>query len=150
MIPGRRKESPMKWKWRISILSTICNWWHNCHDLFPIFGCSYVSSIVFHMLNPFIYIFIVSTVQGRNRASAAVNFGTDMVILAYLLFNSIRTYLWNIDKQEQNSYRCDITCSTQLNSLYSLSSLSWHILTHDKWYLKTLSPLCLNPLALNI
>ena len=41
-------------------------------------------------------------------------------------------------RQEQNSYRCDITCSTQLNSLYSLSSLSWHILTHDTWYLKTL------------
>ena len=44
-------------------------------------------------------------------------------------------------KQEQNSYRCDITRSTQLNSLYSLyslSSLSWHILTHDTWYLKTL------------
>ena len=59
-------------------------------------------------------------------------------------------------EQEQNSYRCDITRSTQLNSLYSLyslyslSSLSWHILTHDKWYLKTLSPLCLNPLAWNI
>ena len=38
-------------------------------------------------------------------------------------------------KQEQNSYRCDITRSTQLNSLYflyslySLSSLSWHLKT---------------------
>ena len=62
-------------------------------------------------------------------------------------------------RQEQNSYRCDITRSTQLYSLYSLSSLScyiltlpdtfWQILIHDIWKL-CLNPLCLNPLALNI
>lgn len=131
MIPGRRKESPMKWKWRISILSTICNWWHNCHDLFPIFGCSYVSSIVFHMLNPFIYIFIVSTVQGRNRASAAVNFGTDMVILAYLLFNSIRTYLWNIDKKTTHDFRYISTC---MFSQWTSDKLFWcWVFWHGGW-----------------
>ena len=52
--------------------------------------------------------------------------GVDMVTCFDLIYYECCLLILEVTmgQQEQNSYRCDITCSTQLNSLYSLSSLS--------------------------